>query len=139
MEKEECPLCSPTPCPPMAVILVVDDDEPVRDSMRVVLERLNHTVVLAENGDEAVRCYVSARPDIVITDLLLPDKDGTEIVRQIRRVDPKARIIAMSGGGSAESLLLALKSEFGALETLSKPFRLAEILAVIERTLGTPH
>ncbi|MGH7126036.1 MAG: response regulator [Stellaceae bacterium] len=123
----------------MATILVVDDDEPVRDSLRIVLERVNHKVVLAENGDEAVRCYASSRPDIVITDLLLPDKDGIEIVREIRRIDPSARIIAMSGGGeTAESRLDALTKEFGALETLSKPFRLAQILAAIERALSAP-
>ncbi|HKX06700.1 MAG TPA: response regulator [Stellaceae bacterium] len=123
----------------MATILIVDDDGAIRDSMRIVLEQKNHEVVLAENGDAAVRCYASARPDVVITDLLLPAKDGIEIVREIRRIDPKARVIAMSGGGeSAEARLLTLTKEFGALETLSKPFRVAQLVAVIERTLNPP-
>ncbi len=124
----------------MARILIVDDDEAIRDSMGLVLERMNYEVVLAENGDAAVRCYSSARPDIVITDLLLPVKDGIEIIRDIRRIDPEARIVAMSGGGeSAESRLLALTKEFGAVETLSKPFRMAQLVAVIERALKAPR
>jgi two-component system, chemotaxis family, chemotaxis protein CheY len=123
----------------MATILIVDDDEAVRDSMRVVLERADHKVVLAESGDAAVRCYPSARPDVVITDLLMPGQDVIDVVREIRRIDPKARIIAMSGGGEAtESRFRALAKEFGVLESLPKPFRVAQLLAVIERALNAP-
>ena len=123
----------------MATILIVDDDEAVRDSMRIVLERANYEVVLAESGDAAARCYASARPDVVITDLIMPAKDGIDVVREIRRIDPKARLVVMSGGGdSAELRLRTLAKEFGALESLPKPFRVAQLLAVIERALNTP-
>ena len=121
----------------MATILVVDDDAAIRDSMRVVLEHVNHKVILAENGDEAVQSYLSARPDIVITDLLLPGKSGIEVVREIRRIDPKARVIAMSGE-STEAHLSTLNKDLGALELLTKPFRVAQLLALIERGVNTP-
>lgn len=120
----------------MATILVVDDDEAVRDSMRAVLERVDHQVILAEDGDAAVRRYSLDRPDMVITDLLLPDKDGIEIVREIRRIDPKARIITMSGGDeTAELRLRTLTTEFGDVELLPKPFRFAQLIDAIERAL----
>lgn len=120
----------------MATILVVDDDEAVRDSMRAVLERVDHQVILAEDGDAAVRRYSLGRPDMVITDLLLPDKDGIEIVREIRRIDPKARIIAMSGGDETTELRLrTLTTEFGDVELLPKPFRFAQLIDAIERAL----
>lgn len=107
--------------------------------MCVVLERLNHKVLLAESADAAVRGYSSARPDVVITDLLLPSKDGVQLVREIRRIDPNARIIVMSGDGdSAESRLLALTKELGALELISKPFRLGHLVAAIEHALNAP-
>jgi DNA-binding NtrC family response regulator len=123
----------------MAIILVIDDDEAVRDSVRIVLTRANHKVIVAENADAGVRCYPSVRPDVVITDLLMPAKDGIEAVREIRRIDPKARIVAMSGGSeSTELRFRALVEEFGAIESLLKPFRVAQLLAVIERVLNTP-
>lgn len=121
----------------MAVILVIDDEPAMRDAVRVTLELARHKVLEARDGATAVEYYGSARPDLVITDVLMPAKDGLEVIREIRRLDPKARIIAMSGGGQfAELKYLAFTREFGALESLAKPFRAQQLLAAVERALS---
>jgi YesN/AraC family two-component response regulator len=96
-------------------------------------------VVEASNGAVALPQYRSNPPDLIITDLLMPDKDGLETIMDIKKLNPKARIIAMSGGGHehAEIYLRAARS-FGALEILSKPFELDLLRKTIAKVLSTP-
>ena len=85
-------------------VLVVDDDSGVRNLMSIMLANLGHECVLAENGREAVRRFSSERQriDLVITDLNMPVMDGYETVRQIHKISPDARIVAMSANCAAQ-------------------------------------
>jgi len=85
-------------------VLIVDDDSSVRNLMSIMLARLGHECIVAENGLEAVKCFSSDRQriDLVITDLNMPLMDGYETVCQIRKIDPDARIISMSANCAAE-------------------------------------
>lgn len=120
----------------MASILLVDDDEQFRTMLSEVLKRAGHDVQEACNGSEATRMYRSHRTDLVITDLIMPDKEGLETIREIRQNDPGVRIIAMSGGGRNGNIdYLRMASMFGAQQVVDKPFAHREILEAVRRLL----
>lgn len=113
----------------MASILLVDDDEQLRPMLKMVLERAGHVVNEAGNGKEALVSYRRQQTELVVTDLVMPDKEGLEIILELRRAYPGLKIIAMSGGGRtgvANYLELAVK--FGANHILNKPFTNRELL-----------
>lgn len=121
----------------MSTVLVVDDDAGMRDLIRSMLESAQYQVVVATSGVSALPLFREHRPQLVITDILMPDKDGIETVREIRRIDPQAKIIAVSGGGRAKYTdFLRIAQEFGAAEVLEKPFRREDLLAVAARTIS---
>jgi DNA-binding response OmpR family regulator len=127
----------------MAKILVVDDNDLVRSATRTLLESAGHEV--DETGDSAsVVGYVeSSPPDLVLTDLVMPDPKGVDIIRALRRAGYRGAIIAMSGGGGAggPTDLLNTARELGADDCVSKPFHRAElcakVTAILERPVGT--
>ena len=82
----------------MAHILVADDQEKVRNILKSLFERDGHTVVLATNGKEALQSYQEQPAEIVVTDILMPDMEGIETIRELKRINPNVKIIAMSGG-----------------------------------------
>ena len=84
----------------MAQILVIDDDALYRGTLRIILEEGGHRVMEAQDGTEGIDAYKERRPDVVITDLLMPDMDGDEVIRAIKRWDKNARVIAISGSGA---------------------------------------
>jgi DNA-binding NtrC family response regulator len=118
----------------MASILVVDDDEPTRHLLSTVLRHAGYEVEVARDGQEAVEIYNQRPTDVIVTDLLMPEKDGLEMIMELHRSHPELRIIAMTGGGRVDPvLLLSLAQLFGAWRVLPKPFSLDEFLqAVIE-------
>jgi CheY-like chemotaxis protein len=121
----------------MASILLVDDDEQLRTMLNEVLKRAGYEVQTACDGDEAIKLYRSNPTDLVITDLIMPDKEGLETIREIRHDFPTARFIAMSGGGrNGPANYLALAEKFGAQLVLNKPFSHREILEAIGVVLG---
>jgi len=123
----------------MATILLVDDDQSFRRMLAQVLTRTGYDVQEACNGNEAIHLYLSHQTDLVITDLIMPDKEGLETIREIRHANPTARIIAMSGGGPNGSLnYLRVASVFGAQVVLDKPFSHQEILQAVRTSLETP-
>ena len=77
------------------------------------------------------------RCDLVITDIMMPGKDGLETIRELRRLDPKVRIIAMSGGGGPGVGYLELAAMLGAAGTLPKPFTKGSLLTAVDRVLAT--
>jgi CheY-like chemotaxis protein len=107
----------------MAKILIIDDQAEVRDILRRSLEIAGHSVVEAHNGAHGIEVYQRERADVVVTDILMPDRDGMEVIAGLRRVDPAARILAISGGGSKGRVdFLGMATMLGAKATLNKPF-----------------
>ena len=120
----------------MAAILVVDDDRDVRDMLQRLLERAHYEVETAEDGRQALRMFQEKTYDVVITDILMPEKDGIETIIEIRRDFPEAKIIAISGGGDIDpNFYLHLSSQFGVSRTLTKPFEREDLLASVRELM----
>ena len=119
----------------MARILVIDDNHLVRDTVKMVLAAAGHEVLTAPEGSEGVRSFTLAQPDLVITDIVMPEKDGIEVVTELRRMNARVPIIAISGHDSIgmREFLLRSAQAFGAQRTFAKPFDPDELLdAVLE-------
>jgi two-component system, chemotaxis family, chemotaxis protein CheY len=118
-------------------ILVVDDNAAVRKAVMMMLEMAGHHVAGAKDGAEAMRAFEAQNPDLVIVDIIMPDKDGIEIIREMRRIRPDARIIAMTGGGRFPNLdFLKMAREFGAADAVAKPIDPDDLAARVEACLG---
>jgi CheY-like chemotaxis protein len=117
----------------MCRILLVDDDELFRPMVEDALAHLGHQVVIARSGQEALTRYAEQPVDVVITDIVMPDKDGLETIRELRQITPGLSVIAMSGGGrgSANDYLHCAKC-FGATALLEKPFSIQDLVGVID-------
>src|SRR3990167_9313467 len=116
----------------MKSILVIDDDAQIRQMLRQVLEREGYEVVNARDGKEGIKLYRQAPTDLIITDIIMPEKEGVETIIELKRDFPDVKIIAISGGGHIDSKeYLNMAEKFGVLSTLSKPFGRKEILEVI--------
>lgn len=123
----------------MARILIVDDDEGVRAVLSFVLERQGHEVIIATNGREALRLFGEKQPELVMTDLVMPDKEGLETILELRRKHPRVPIIAMSGGGRANGAdYLKMAKAMGANRTLTKPLSMDQLPGIIDSLLHPP-
>ena len=121
----------------MPRILLVDDDESFRRMIRLSLDKLGHEVVEARNGAEALTLMKEGPPDILITDIVMPEKEGLEIIDEVRRKHPNMKIIAMSGGGRVNaSDYLRIARALGADVVLAKPFSVDEMTASLNNLLG---
>jgi CheY-like chemotaxis protein len=115
----------------MSLILVIDDEAQFRVMVRRMLEAEGHQVIEAENGREGLEKVRTSSPDMIVTDMIMPEKSGIETILQIRELNPKMRIVAVSGGGMASDLLSSAMS-VGADEVLAKPFRATDLLRAID-------
>ncbi len=123
----------------MPRILLVDDDELLRGVLHQILVRAGYDVDDAPNGKVAVQGYRRQRCDVVITDIVMPDEEGLGTIRELRRVDPNAKIIAISGGGLGKAGdYLGIAQMLGAMRTLAKPFFPEALLAMIAEVLAEP-
>ena len=118
----------------MKKILVVDDEEDVRRVACAYLQDAGYETAEASNGDEAIQVMERDRCDLVLTDLVMPDKEGAETVMEIRKKWPEVGIVAMSGVVGAEFYLRAA-SMLGANGTLLKPFTREELVELVEAVL----
>jgi DNA-binding NtrC family response regulator len=117
-------------------ILVVDDDAGIRRTLEALLSRAGYEVTQARNGAEAVRLWREREGDLVITDLHMPEKDGIQTIVELLSHSPRARIIAMSGGGQTKRLdLLGNATLLGAVLTIEKPFTISEMMRLVGRAL----
>jgi CheY-like chemotaxis protein len=124
----------------MAVLLVIEDDEAMRKLMVRTLSAGKHKVHQAENGREGLALMDEHTPDIVITDILMPQKEGIATIREVQERAPDTRIIAVSGGGMSHNLMfLDVARALGADAVLAKPFRPAQLMSAVERVLGEPR
>jgi CheY-like chemotaxis protein len=116
----------------MARVLVVDDETQMRDVLCQALERHGHTVDQAADGRQALQRLGEHQPDLVITDLVMPEMEGIETIQALRRKCPTIPIIAISGGGRVgPENYLSMAGQIGANRTFAKPFRLEEILIAV--------
>jgi len=124
---------------PPCSILIVDDEPGIRELLTMILEAAGHSVVVAEDGMEAPKVMASRAIDVVITDLLMPERDGLEFITEIRAKYPKVKIVAMSGGGHiARDSYLRIARNFGAHHLLEKPFSQAGVLEAIDLAQKMP-
>lgn len=122
----------------MAKILVVDDDPAMRRATSRALEAAGHIVAVHPNGRGAVRDIEKEPPDLLITDIFMPEMEGLETIRAARARQPTLPIIAMSGFAFEERDYLGIAEKFGAVASLRKPFRPAELIDLVNRLLATP-
>ncbi|WOI09607.1 response regulator [Thalassospira lucentensis] len=117
-------------------ILFIDDDAMVRQTFTDGLRAAGFTVVSALNGMEGLQKISKAKPDIVVTDIIMPDTDGLNTIREIRKRYKALPIIAVSGGGRTHNMeFLGMAKQIGADATLAKPFRISALVEVIHRLL----
>jgi CheY-like chemotaxis protein len=120
----------------MGRIMVVEDDKSVRELLREILKRAGHDVMAAGNGKEALSLYKKSPADLIITNILMPEKEGLETIQELRRENPDIKIIAISGGGQiGPADYLEVARRFGAMRTFSKPFDRKELLKAVDDLL----
>lgn len=120
----------------MAHILLIDDMKGVRRTLSAVLKRAGHTIVEADDGGAGLEILKSQRFDLVITDMLMPQHDGMEVLLFLEQQSNRPKVLAISGGGSqvsADEAFMLARSKADA--TLAKPFDNAELLAVVDKLL----
>lgn len=120
----------------MARILIIDDDDQVRKMLRQTFERNGYEVMEATDGGKAIELHSRAPAEIVITDLIMPGKEGIETIRDFLKKFPDVKLIAMSGGGRVgpEAYLKVAKS-FGVSYTFTKPIDRKELLKAVANLL----
>ncbi|PSB27724.1 hybrid sensor histidine kinase/response regulator [Chlorogloea sp. CCALA 695] len=140
------PAVSVTPSPPAdelgppkghgELILVVDDEDPIREITRIMLENFNHQVNTASNGNEALALYGQQKSDIkvVLMDMMMPSMDGATTIHTMQKINPQVKIIAVSGLASNDKVVEA--AGFGSKAFLSKPYTAQELLKTINEVLS---
>jgi DNA-binding response OmpR family regulator len=118
-------------------ILIIDDDLAVRDTLIAILEDRGYEVLTAVNGQEGLAVFRSQRPDLLVTDIVMPVKEGLQTIREIREERPDMKIIAISGGSRTERHdFLEIARELGAWDVVVKPFDTEDFCARVDRCLG---
>jgi CheY-like chemotaxis protein len=114
----------------VALVLVIDDELAMRTMIERILRTGQHEVLSASDGNEGVALCLARRPDIVITDIIMPDREGIDTIREIRAAQPSVRIVAMSGAPTLNGVsFLEIAKQAGADAAVQKPFRPAELIA----------
>lgn len=119
----------------MAKVLVVDDASFMRKRMAGVLKELGHTVIAeAENGKEAIGLYIKHKPDLVTMDITMPELSGKDALKQIVKIDSKAKVIMCSALGSEQVIAECIKA--GAKSYIVKPYNKEQVDEIIKKVLG---
>ena len=118
-------------------ILVIEDDFAVRELIQETLLRAGYDVRSAEDGDVGMSMFRERNPDLVITDIIMPQKEGLQTIREMKLEAPQVKVIAMSGGGRhSNGDYLKLARKFGAERTVAKPFMRDEMLSIVREVLA---
>jgi len=121
----------------MARILLIDDDDSLRETLHLALVGFGHVVVEASNGKEGLKILSEANPDLLITDIVMPEMEGLELVMKMRTIRPQLKIIAISGAGQKGPLdYLDAARLMGAAKIIAKPFHFDVISAAIKELLA---
>ena len=120
----------------MANILIIDDDEEILSFLKERLMYEGFNVLTAINGIQAIKLFNDNQVDLVITDIIMPDKDGFETILELNKICPDIKIIAMSGGGHGHpEYYLDTAKCFKAQYTFEKPFKTSELLKAVYELL----
>lgn len=121
----------------MQRILIIDDDHHILLMVKKMLERAGFEVDLASNGEQGLELFKKSSFDLAITDIIMPEKEGLETIREMKKLHPGMKIIAMSGGGkvSSENYLGTAKI-FGANRILTKPFTQKQMISLVQELLA---
>jgi two-component system response regulator (stage 0 sporulation protein F) len=119
----------------MARILIIDDEPPIRTLLRLALESVGHEVVEAQDGRVGLTLYRQNPTDLIITDILLPELNGLDIILELVKEFLNVKVIAMSGGTERGNFLNTAKL-LGARQTLQKPFSIEKLLSVVRYELA---
>jgi len=118
----------------MSHVLVIDDDPLIRQTIRFALEDAGFNVIEAESGVDGCIAVAESSFDLVITDILMPNKDGIETIIEVKRTRPSLRILAMSGGGKIEGReYLSLAARLGVNDTICKPFQRSALISKVQQ------
>ena len=121
----------------MLKILIIDDEAPVRKLLKKLFEKNNYEVLEAANGIQGIKLFNEQHPDLIISDLIMPEKEGLETIREIKKSNPDVPIIAISGGGLADpKIYLNIARNLGAVRTFSKPIDNEILLSTIKEILS---
>ncbi len=114
----------------MPKILVIEDDEPVRDILRTFLEEKGFDTVVAPSGEEGLNALRVERPDLILTDLVMPGISGLDVLKQATASAPAVPVIVMTAFGTVQNAVEAMR--MGAFDYITKPFNLDELMIVVE-------
>ena len=117
----------------MARILIMDDDASVRTALKNLLQQEGHEITEAPNAFEGAKIYSTSAPDLIITDLLMPEKDGVEALLELRSQYPTIKTIVISGDAPE---FLPIVEDLGACRTFPKPFKNQDVLAAVRELLA---
>jgi DNA-binding response OmpR family regulator len=122
----------------MGRVLIIDDEELMRETLRDALESEGHVVAEAADGAQGLAIFDNAPVDVVIVDMLMPDKEGIETIIDLRKRKPKLKIVAMSGGGATNRMdFLDIARKLGADGALRKPINVGDLLKTVQSLLST--
>jgi DNA-binding response OmpR family regulator len=130
----------------MTKVLVIEDDPEVRQTLVYILEDEGCEVVVADDGAQGVKKFATAKPDLVIADLFMPNQEGFQTIREILALRPGAKIIAVTAGLNSLSsagrddrdFYLRMARELGAVDVIPKPFEIDELLLCVRRCVAGP-
>jgi CheY-like chemotaxis protein len=123
----------------MPKILLVDDDDAYRGVLSTILTKVGYEIVAVANYDEAIFSSAAEGVDLVITDIVMPGRDGVEIIETLKRRQPELKIIAMSGSGRiVTTKYLKTATEHGADAIIDKPFSTEQLIRLLEKFLPAP-
>jgi DNA-binding response OmpR family regulator len=120
----------------MKKILVIEDDPHLIQALQLLLEYSDYEVGAALDGEQGLQAAIAAPPDLIITDIGLPKRDGISIIREVQKKNPQVKIIAISGIPGQAADYLANARHHGACAVLAKPFRQQDLLAAIQTALA---
>ncbi|MFC1736941.1 response regulator [Candidatus Hydrogenedentota bacterium] len=121
----------------MANILIIDDDEKFCTMLKITLEKAGYEVQTAGNAEVGLESIRESTPDLVVMDLLMPEKEGIETIIELHRDFPDVKIVAVSGGGfMGPESYLALAEQMGASSSFSKPLEMAKFLDAVRELVG---
>jgi len=117
----------------MAEILIIDDDRSMRETLHRVLHKYGFNVIEAGSGEEGIKLVIDKEPDLVLLDLILPDMQGLEVLKEIKSISPQTSVVIITAFPSISDVVEAMK--LGASEFLVKPFNMDELVTTVRKNL----